>query len=211
MINLPLLDGHCPSKRNLFAEFIVSGANFRLTFTEWFENIWLSNLEFYAAHDFKLLALASHSKRPIQGFNWKDHYILPEEALPYIQKGLNLGIIAGPSNVVILDIDKEDLGDLNFATSLTLTSRTPNGYQIFTQGPYNERIAKTVQKRYPILETIRRGEMYGVAPVSETCKRNHAKGCPLVCALEGHEYKVRVWLPVTLKVMSFKELAEALQ
>jgi hypothetical protein len=160
---------------------------------------WTRHIDVYESRGWVWIPIRPNSKEPYRGEAWTEQAFNRDSILKNIQHGGNLAIVAGPSGLVVLDLDIDQMPRL-LSSSITLTQRTSRGYQFFTREPFDHELFNRLKEAIPELDIPRTGPMYTVVPLSRTCTQDH--GNKHDCKV--HDLRVRTWVGEGLE-------AEALQ
>ena len=168
-------------------------------------SMWTESITRCLSLRMHLIPLAHNSKHPLERTHWSlDKRLNLKRALDFIGTGCNIGVVAGPSRLVILDYDSEIPNSLTPAINLTLTVKTPRGHQFYTKEPFSPSAYKVLKKRFPKFDTPRAGMMYALIPYSSTCTRDHEGGCDC----EKHDYRLRTFLSGADAPIPFKDFVK---
>lgn len=190
------------TENDVFRDFLGAGhTDDGLRFREWWRRYWMDHLSEYFDLKWKLVPCGKYSKRPLAGFKWSERSLAYEEAVWYAAQGMNLAVVAGPSNLIVLDYDSEAVKPFD---TLTLTMRTPKGYQFYTCPPYDESLGARLKKRG--FDTPRAGMMFALIPLSRTCVNDRGGSCGCLV----HDFRYREWVNFGADPLPFRKVAKVL-
>ena len=182
-----------PTLHEIFEEWKKNG-DARTTWTLHWEHIWSEHIATYLSLGWHLMPIAPRSKKPLDHYKWDVAKPLDQvRALDFMRAGCNIAVVAGPSRLVILDFDSEIAPELHDMAHLTMTARTPRGYQFYTGadislgGQLYARYVSRLKRRFPNMDSPRVNVMYALVPPSQS-DRNNEEG-------EKTDYRVRLWIP----------------
>ncbi len=192
------------TQAQLFEKF--KAKDLRMSWGDYWEGICNRDLQLYYSLGWHLIPIAKHRKAPLRGEAWaeKEYSLHYQIALEMLCDGFNLGVVAGLSKLVLLDIDSELPGCLKTLALDTMLEKTPRGYCVFLAEPFDLKLWKRFAKKFPEFDNPRHGMMYALVPPSRTCI-NDFRGMD---NCTRHEFRVRDWLSAPTKPMPFKEFAE---
>jgi Bifunctional DNA primase/polymerase, N-terminal len=190
-----------PTMHELFEAW--KGTTTEANWHEHWVKLWTSEIDDALARGWVLIRIGHLSKRPIEKGWQLLRSLTREEAIEGTTRlNQNLGVNAGASNLVLVDYDTEDLKLRTKLSMLTLTMRTPHGFQVFTKGPYDEESSRALDGVHHF-NTIRRGNMQSLIPVSQTCAIPSKGGN---CEHQGpHDPRIRQWVDRSAPVLGFRE------
>ena len=171
------------------------------TWKDWILSNWSVQVKAYESLGWWMIPLGRRSKKPQAGFSWNAESLNAKEALDHAAHDGNIGVVAGPSRLVILDYDKKEIPN-KLLNVETIKAITPRGYQFFTEEPFDGKKYETLKLAYPGLDSSPRVDiMYAVVPLSITCTGE--KGSSHIC--QKHDYRIREWQSFNT-LLSFEEL-----
>jgi hypothetical protein len=191
-----------------------------MTWRTYRAEIWASEIRQYILWGWKLIPIAVRQKLPIRSqSNYRSRgalgpYLSLDEAIQWTKDDFNLAVVAGPSNLIILDADDPELWAESGRFLKWKTMRTPRGFAIpmTREGVTREKIDFLKKRGYDFREDV----AYELVPNSQTCIHDHdlhgrSHPGPRDPCLEGsHDYRIREWIG-TNRIASFAEFWEMWQ
>jgi hypothetical protein len=169
--------------------------------TQHWMHVWALHINMYLQNGWHLIPLAPKSKRPLEAYHWDVAKPLDQvRAMDFVRAGCNIGVVAGPSRLVILDFDEDTEFVGEDILSLTPTVRTPRGYQFFTKAPISKGGLERLRRKFPKMDTPRTGIMYALVPPSQSDALNDSDP-------NKHDYRVRLFVSSAEKPMGFSRFA----
>lgn len=190
-----------PKISEVFEQWKANPYRDKITWTQHWENVWAQHIAMYLSMNWHLIPLAPKSKKPMQRFHWDVEKPLDQvRAMDFVRSGCNLAVVAGPSNLVILDFDSDIPPELRDMLHLTQTVRTPRGYQFFCKSDVGDkmtfqRYVRKLKRRFPNMDTPRTDIMYALVPPSQSDRNNEES--------ENPDYRVRLWVSHAENTMAF--------
>ena len=185
----------------------------KFTWKVWKFQEWKKQLSLYYGLGWNLIPIRVRSKRPLAD-NWnyaskaaEGPYIARPEAEDWVFKDFNLAVVAGPSGIIICDIDKPILFNDELLEK-GLVMKTARGYAIPLRLDASC-TAGTLRVLKELGYDFRQDVAYELVPLSVTCTHDHGKvehymgkGC-----VDGkpHDYRVREWVNMGKPLLSFAE------
>ncbi|MDA4124733.1 MAG: bifunctional DNA primase/polymerase [Thaumarchaeota archaeon] len=150
---------------------------------------WEAHVDRYIEWGWTLIPIRPYSKGPFSKEHWLQDRFSRDSILQNILHQGNLGVVCGPSKLVVLDIDVDSTPDV-LDPSASLTQRTARGWQIYLTKPFDDPLFQKLREIIPGLDLPRVGGAYSVAPLSATCSFDHGKNHR--CRV--HDLHVRRWV-----------------
>jgi hypothetical protein len=193
-----------------------------IMFKDWWAHKWLVLINFYSSSNWKVIPISVRGKHPLRAeWNYesqgaKGPYLKVPEAYEWVKKSFNLAVVAGPSKLIICDIDSPELFRKEWLQGIV--AQTPRGYMIPLKPDKGLTSRKTANLK-PLGYDFREDAMYELLPLSQTCIFDHGlKGKkhpgPRDPCLDGHthNYRVREFVtPLSNPVLSFSDFRLAIR
>jgi hypothetical protein len=183
---------------------------------------WTEHLELYEKWGFSIIPIAARTKKPFLGWAWADKELPYDRALELVAKDINIAVVLGKSNLILIDWDTRKLPEqLKMFLNKTLAAISPHGYHLYfrpteeTETTY-EKMRKAVKGKGDMFRGDIQYVLLPLSVVANTCSCGNRiefsdQFCPK-CArkITFHpEPKCYEWVNLQ-EPISFKELKKAI-